>query len=147
MFLAGLGFFAAGIAARCGRWKSWYWASQRSVYGYLPVGLLLCAYAFDAYLRTAAAADLGSVQGALLLLVTLSLWWMLRPPSFVKPSWVRWVESYPLEVRHAMRKAVQKGDREGQGDRWWKAHVANPTALAAWAETLVGDASGSREGS
>jgi len=127
--LFGIVFAAIGVAARLGRWKNWYWQTRGSVYGYVPLGLLFLLYAY----KEEAVARLGPYyilyQGLLGILVAVGLWWSLRPPEFVKPAWVRWVEEYPKNVQEAMRKAAEAGDE-------WEPHMASPEELKAWVKTL-----------
>jgi hypothetical protein len=99
------------------------------VYGYVPLGLLFILYA----LRERAIERMGSFyllyQAMMALLVGVGLWWSLRPPGFVRPDWVRWVEAYPQKLQQAMEQAVAAGED-------WKAHVTSPEKLEAWVKTL-----------
>ncbi len=127
--LFGLTFSGVGLAARLGLWKDWYWRTRGSVYGYVPLGLLFILYAFN----ERAAERLGQYytfyQGLLALLMIVGVWWSLRAPDWIKPTWVRWVEQYPDTTREAMQKAVEAGED-------WQPHMASPEALEAWVKTL-----------
>jgi hypothetical protein len=70
-------------------------------------------------------------QGLMVLLIAVGLWWSLRPPELVKPTWVRWVEAYPKDVYQAMQKAAEDGED-------WEPHVASREDLEAWIKTLRG---------
>jgi hypothetical protein len=122
-------FVAMGVAARLGLWKSWYWRTRSSVYGYAPLGLAFFVYAF----RDRAVQELGRnflwYQGLLVLLLLLGLWWSVRPPAFVKPAWILWVERYPKKVYEAMASAAIDGEA-------WQPKVASPEAVQAWAKEL-----------
>jgi hypothetical protein len=125
----GVVFFGIGMAARLGLWKRWYWKTRGTVYGYVPLGLLFLLYSFEAL----AAERLGSryvfFQGAVGLLIVLGLWWSLRPPAFVRPAWVRWVERHPRAVIQAMSTAAEE-------DEGWEQHVTSREAVDAWAKSL-----------
>jgi hypothetical protein len=120
-----------GVATRLGVWKDWYWHAHGTVYGYAPLGLLFLLYSFDAE----AAAQLGRYrvlyQATYWLLVACGLWWSLRPPAWVKPNWVRWVEACPENTRRAMLKAVDRKEE-------WKPHVSSEEQVHAWALALRG---------
>ena len=129
--LFGVAFIAIGLAARLGLWKKWYWRTRGSVYSYVPLGALFILFTFSGQ----AAERLGPYhilyQGLMGLLVVLGAWWSLRPPEFVKPTWVRWVEAYPKNVYQAMLKAVEDGEV-------WEPHVASREDLEAWVKSLRG---------
>ena len=129
--LFGLVFIAIGLAARLGLWKQWYWRTRGSVYGYIPLGVLFILFT----LSEQAAARLGQYhvvyQGLIVLLIAVGVWWSLRPPEFIKPTWVRWVEGYPQNVYQAMLKAVEQGED-------WEPHMASREDLEAWVKTLRG---------
>jgi hypothetical protein len=122
-------FLALGVGARLGVWKKWYWGTKGAIYGYLPMGLVFLLYGFD----SKATARLGSLhiayQALMVLLGLCGLWWTFRPPAFVKPAWVRWVEAYPQNLYDAMAKAVKQGEA-------WEAHMASPESVDAWVKSL-----------
>ena len=125
----GVIFLGLGLAARAGLWKKWYWGSKGAVYGYLPMGLVFVLYALDSQ----AVARMGpyhiAYQALMVLLGLCALWWTLRPPAFVKPTWVRWVEAYPQNLYDAMAKAVKRGDA-------WEAHVTSAESIDGWVKSL-----------
>jgi hypothetical protein len=127
--ILGLVFVSIGAAARLGLWKQWYWKTRGTVYGYIPLGLLFLIYAFN----DLAAEQLGSryflYQIAIGLVLVLGVWWSIRPPGFVKPAWVRWVERHSEAVRQVMGQDADK-------DKDWERHVASPEAVDAWAKAL-----------
>jgi len=63
------------------------------------------------------------------VLILLGVWWSLRPPAFIKPAWVRWVETHPKDVRQAMERAATD-------DPTWEQHVTSQEAVEAWARAL-----------
>jgi len=125
----GFAFIVAGVAARTGTWKNWYWRSRGAVYGYIPLGFLFLLYSFNAQAEERLGAYYVVYQGIGVLLLVLGVWWSLRPPAFVKPRWVRWIEEYPLKVRKAMQRAVENGDD-------WESHMTSREAVDAWVKTL-----------
>jgi len=129
MWMFGAAFMAAGVAARLGLWKNWYWTTRGAVYGYVPLGLLFVVYSFDSSAKERLGSNFFLYQGAVALLVVLGVWWSLRPPGFVKPTWVHWLEEYPEAVRDAMAHAVKEREE-------WESHVTSRQAVDAWAKTL-----------
>jgi hypothetical protein len=91
--------------------------------------LVFILYAFS----DRAAERLGqyyiAYQALLVLLMIIGVWWSLRAPDWIKPTWVRWVEEYPDTTQEAMHKAVEAGED-------WQPHAASPEALEAWVKTL-----------
>ena len=128
MWAFGAVFVAMGIAARLGLWKSWYWRTKGSVYGYTPLGLAFFVYGFHER-----ALQFGRsfvwYQGLLVVLLLLGLWWSVRPPAFAKPAWILWVERYPKKVYEAMASAAIDGED-------WQSKVASPEAVDSWAKEL-----------
>jgi drug/metabolite transporter superfamily protein YnfA len=122
-------FIIAGLAARLGLWKKWYWRTRGAIYGYIPLGLLFILYAFSTLAEERLGSTYVAYQGVGVLLIVLGLWWSVRPPALVKPSWVRWVEEYPESVREAMVRAVEEGEE-------WESHVESREAVDAWARGL-----------
>lgn len=127
----GFAFIAIWLTMRLGRWKKWYWKSRGGVYGYLPLGFLFLLYAF----REQAAELLGDAFNPLsiavfVLLGALAVWFSLRPPAFIKPAWIRWVEAHPKHVINAMRNAVEEEDN-------WEEHVLSQEAVNQWAKAVT----------
>ena len=127
--LFGLTFASVGLAARMGLWRDWYWRTRGSVYSYVPLGLLFMLYAFNDQAPQRFGQYYIAYQALLVLLMVVGAWWSLRPPDWIKPTWVRWVEEYPDSVREAMQKAVEAGED-------WQPHMASRESLEAWAKTL-----------
>jgi len=108
MWLFGGAFVIVGVIARFGFWKGWYWRSRGAAYGYVPLGLLFVVYSFSAQAREMLAGRYWLYEVLELALVVIGVWWSMRPPEFVKPAWVRRVETYPPSDREAMAQAVAK---------------------------------------
>ncbi len=129
--LLGFLFIIAGIIIRLGNLKQVYWKSKRSmvVVGYIPLGFLFII---------AGLYESASKQGSLVfyayiallaVVVILTLYTVTRPPNFLKPDWVRWVEKYPKAVQKAMADDVEVNEQ-------WKQNVASEAAVDAWAKQL-----------
>jgi hypothetical protein len=127
--LFGLTFASVGLAARLGLWIDWYWRTRGSVYSYVPLGLLFMLYAFNDQAPQRFGQYYIVYQALLALLMIFGAWWSLRPPDWIKPTWVRWVEEYPDTTREAMQKAVEDGED-------WQPHMASRESLEAWVKTL-----------
>lgn len=126
----GLAFIVAGLLLKMGAWKSWYPHSRGGVYGYVPMGLLFILYSFQA----AAQAWLGKEYFLYIVLfiglVLLALYASLRPPRWLKPAWVQWIEKHPSRIRKAMKEDMRT-------NKEWQEHVASPQTVDAWARTLA----------
>jgi hypothetical protein len=129
MWLFGGAFIIAGVLARFGLWKGWYWRSPGSAYGYVPLGSLFVAYSFNAQAREMLAGRYWIYELSALALLVIGVWWSMRPPEFVKPAWVRRVEDYPAPDREAMAQAVADGAD-------WEPNVVSAEALEAWVVSL-----------
>lgn len=125
----GITFFAIGMAARLGFWKKWYWRTKGSIYGYIPLGFMFLLYSFYEPVRVSLGSSFWMYQSLFALLIVVGAWWSFRPPDFIKPSWVGWIEAYPRDVRQAMEHAAAD-------DPNWESHVTSPEAVEAWVKTL-----------
>ena len=125
----GITFFAIGMAARLGLWKKWYWRTKGSMYGYMPLGLMFLLYSFYEPVRERLGASFWMYQSIFGILILVGAWWSFRPPWFIKPAWVRWVEAYPRDVRQAMEQAAADNAD-------WDRHVTSPEAIEAWVKGL-----------
>jgi hypothetical protein len=129
--LLGFGFIAAGLVARFGTWKKWFWKMRRGVYGYVPLGLLFILFTYN----TQAEERLGSYYflylAAFVILGICVIWFSQRPPAVLKPPWVKWLEAHPPRILKLMEQQVEDGEE-------WEPHVANQEAVNAWARSLKG---------
>jgi hypothetical protein len=114
---------------RLGYWKGWYWRTRGGVYAYLPLGVVFFLYTYQVQAQARFGSYYFLFVGGILLLALVCVWWSLRPPRFVQPAWVRWVEAYPKRVRDAMAKDVEQ-------DTDWEKHVHTKEAVDAWARSL-----------
>ncbi len=129
--ILGFLFIIAGIVIRLGNLKQVYWKSKRSmvIVGYIPLGFLFIV---------AGLYESASKQGSLVfyayiallaIVVVTTLFIVTRPPNFLKPDWIRWIEKYPKSVQKAMADDVEVNDQ-------WKQNVASEAAVDAWAKKL-----------
>lgn len=137
MCLFGGGFSVAGLAAVLGLWKGFYWRMRAAAYGFVPLGLLFVVYALSRPAKASLSAYYWIYELLGVLLLVVGVWWSMRPPEFIKPAWVRWVEGYPPSVQEAIQKAVMAGAE-------WKPHVSSQENLEAWVKTLRGKKSGTK---
>jgi hypothetical protein len=125
----GLVFIGIGVIARLGFWKKWYWRSKSSVYSYLPLGVIFLMYSYNDTVKERLGSNYWIYLLAYAIPIAVGVWWVARPPAFVKPDWVLWVESYPQPVLEAMQK-------EAENDPSWESHVKNQEEVARWARSL-----------
>jgi len=122
-------FLSLGVAARLGLWKKWYWRTKGAVYGYIPLGLLFLVYSFNDLAKERLGPYLWVYQVSIGILIILGVWLSFRPPEFVKPAWVRWVEAQPTQVLKAM-------EQDALDDPNWERHIISPEAVDLWANSL-----------
>jgi hypothetical protein len=125
----GLVFIGLGVAARLGFWKSWYWQSRGTAYGYIPLGGLFIFYTFLDPLKKTLGSYAWLFPVIFALVLSVGVWWTIRPPLIVKPTWVRWVEKHPTYIIDAMKSAANK-------DKEWGRYVASEEAVDTWARSL-----------
>lgn len=132
MIVLGSFFLIMGIAGITGKYQNWYWQSRRAVYAYPPIGLLFLLVALEqgvvdpTWKQLLRIGEIG-VFG-------IVLWWVLRPPKFLQPEWIRRIEQYPVEVYYALRDDVKQGVD-------WRSRIKDPSSLEHWiksAEKKVG---------
>ena len=139
MQVMGMLFLAGGVAARLSLWKGWYWRSRATPYGYAPLGLLFVYYSFQQVVVREYPAHYLAYQIGAGLLIAVGVWWMIRPPGWVKPAWVRWVERHRKPIYTAMVEAIRGGEV-------WGPHTDSQKAVDAWARVLEKKAPGARPG-
>jgi hypothetical protein len=125
----GITFLGLGMAVRLGVWKKWYWKSRGTVYGYIPLGLVFLLYAFEALAKERLGTSYWIYQVSFGAIIAIGVWWTLRTPPFIKPTWVLWVEKHTPTVLKAMEAAAQE-------DPSWEKHVTSQQAVEAWVRTL-----------
>lgn len=134
----GVIFTGLGLAACLGYWKKWYWQTHGAVYGYIPLGFLFILFAVYQSGNPVFAAYPWLFPTIFALFAAIVVWWSIRPPGFLKPSWIRWVEKHPKGVVEAMRAAVKD-----QAD--WSTHLTSQAAVDSWAKSLGGSKNGKKK--
>ena len=128
-FLLFLGFIflGVGIAGISGRYKRWYWTSKRLTFAYLPFGILF----FLAVIEKSVSGEtlLLGIRVAEYLVLGVAIWWMLRTPKFIMPTWIQQIEAHPKAVYEAMAAAVKKGEK-------WEDRVNDPKSLDKWIQSF-----------
>ena len=128
--LLGLIFIFAGVIIRLGNLKQVYWKSHRSMVGYIPLGILFVVAGFYDFASKQGSVVFYAYIALLVIVVGLTLYFATRPPDFLKPAWIRWVEKYPKAVQKAMAVDVESNEQ-------WKQNVNSETAVDAWAKQLA----------
>ena len=129
IFLSAMGafFLLAAVLGIVGRWKRWYWTSKRLVYIYLPIGILFLVAAVSQFFTDKTYTTV--FQAVEFVLLGVGIWWVARPPDFLKPAWIRTIEARPKAIYNAMARAVKQGEE-------WRSKVANQEALEKWIRAI-----------
>ncbi len=129
--LLGLIFIGVGVFIRLGNLKQVYWKSKRSmvIVGYIPLGILFIIAGLYESASKQGSTVFYAYIAVLVIVVVLTLYIVTRPPNFLKPDWIRWIEKYPKAVQKAMAEDVEINDQ-------WKQNVASEVAVDAWAKQL-----------
>jgi len=122
-------FILVGFAGLFGIWKSWYWRSQRSIYGYIPFGLMFIVASIETRLRQQLGQAGWIVIAIYVVLFVVGSWGFIRPPRLIKPLWVRTIEEQSNAVYKAMSSEVKSGVD-------WRSRVASKEALEDWIRTI-----------
>lgn len=125
----GIGFMLAWGAVRFGFWKGWYWRTRGGAYAYLPLGIIFVLYTYQDQAQAVLGTRYALYLALMILLAGTCVWWSAKPPAFVKPAWIRWIEAHPPKIRQAMVQAVEAGED-------WESHVRSQAEVDAWAKAL-----------
>ena len=125
----GLVFIGLGVVARLGIWKKWYWQSRGIAYGYIPLGCLFLLYSFYNTLNNILGSYEWLFPVFFALILGAGVWWSIRPPAFVKPVWVGWVEKHPSYIIDAMSSSAKKNND-------WAQYVISEEAVDTWARSF-----------
>jgi hypothetical protein len=125
-------FILLGLAARFGFYRKWYWASRGGAYAYIPMGLMFVLFTFNEQAEEAFSRPLYYAFLAVFgLLAILCVWWSQRPPAFIQPRWVRWIEKHPRRIIQAMKAEVEAGES-------WEELTRSEERIDEWARSLRG---------
>ncbi len=125
----GAAFVLIGIYFRLGNLKKVYWKSPRSVVGYIPLGLVFMAAGFTNWASQQPKGIYYAYLAVFAALVGFTLYLAARPPDFIKPDWINWVEKHPKAIQKAMAADVEN-------DENWKRKVSSQASVDAWAKEL-----------
>jgi len=112
----GVFFIVVGILVRFGIWKSWYWRSRGGAYAYVPMGMVLILYTYIQDIKIMGGYIYYGYIAIFLILIALTVYFSLKPPGWVIPKWVKWVEKHPKTVVKAMKDAAFDGDLDWKGN-------------------------------
>lgn len=126
--LLGVFFIVVGIIVRIGIWKSWYWRSRGGAYAYIPMGMVFILYTYLPEMQAVGGALYYGFIAVFLIMIALTVYFSLRPPVWIKPKWVLWVESHPKSVVKAMKNAAIDSNLD------WKGQVDSEEAVALLAK-------------
>jgi len=128
--LLGAAFVLLGIYIHLGNLKQLYWKSRRSMFGYIPLGLvfILVGY-YPSFANPGGYLFYGYIV-VVAIMAVFTLYVTSRPPDFIKPTWIKWIEKHPKNVQKAMRLDVDVDDE-------WKQRVTSEAAVDAWAKELA----------
>jgi hypothetical protein len=124
----GIIFIGIGIVVRLGLWKGWYWRSRGGVYGYIPMGIVFILYSYISEIREIGGTIYYGYTAIFLIFIGLTLYFSLRPPNWIKPRWVKWIERYPKHVVDKMRESASEKDAD------WKSYVTDEESVDKWAK-------------
>jgi hypothetical protein len=129
LFLVVLGsfFILAGAAGISGKYKRWYWSSRRTVFAYIPIGILFYLVALGQGLADPLLTKILWI--AEVLVFGIALWWLIRPPKKLQPTWIQLIEEHPRAVYDAMQKQVKAGTE-------WQASVQDTKSLEKWIQSV-----------
>lgn len=125
----GLIFIGLGTAARFGYWKKWFWQIRGSIYGYIPFGCLFILYAYDENIKKCFSPYPWITWIIYCLFFGLGVWFTARPPNFIKPLWIRWIDKYPENIVEAMRIYAKENSA-------WESHIQTEETVDVWAKSL-----------
>lgn len=125
--LLGIALISFGSYVQFGKWKDWYWKTRGGVYGYIPLGMTLIVE--SNYKRVIPNAPRFVSLALLALLAILAVYLTLKQPIWIKPKWVRWLDSQPKRIRLAMQADAQQ-------DKNWTLHTESQAAVEDWARKL-----------
>ncbi|MBN1265178.1 MAG: hypothetical protein JXA25_06780 [Anaerolineales bacterium] len=125
-------FIALGFAARSGFYKKWYWSGRGGAYAYIPLGLMFILFTFHDWAeQTLSQPMYYGFLGLFGLFGIFCVWWTLKPPRFLQPRWVRWIEKHPRRVVQMMKSEVEAGEE-------WEEIIKSEEAIDQWAKVLRG---------
>jgi len=127
-----LGIFSIfiGLLGLSGKWKRWYWRSQRNtVYGYPLLGLACILGSYEEEVHAFLSGEEWLIIVFYVILLGGSLVISYSPPRMLKPRWVKRVEQEPHWVYEKMVKEVMS-------DKPWGQKAKNLDSLEQWIKEI-----------
>ena len=69
------------------------------------------------------------LKGAEVLALAMVIWWIVRPPKLIIPTWIQTIEDHPRPVYDFMSISVKNKEE-------WRSKVETPEALEEWIEAV-----------
>jgi hypothetical protein len=128
--LLGAAFVFIGIYIRMGNLKQVYWKSRKSIFGYIPLGLVFILAGYYEKASKLEPVFFYAYIALFAIVAGLTLFVAARPPDFIKPNWILWIEKHPNNIQKAMQAEVQENED-------WKQKVISEVEVDAWAKQLA----------
>ncbi|MBP8003105.1 MAG: hypothetical protein KA314_27090 [Chloroflexi bacterium] len=141
--MIGFGLVLIGIFAtvKMGFIKSWFilktlpgLLSARMIYTALPLGLCFIFLAFVPMLPNYDPDIFPFTYIAICIMwsaLAVWVWFMYKPPEWIKPEWLRWLER---EYGYCIPILIEEAQKM---NRWvWEAKVRKPEGLQAWIDDV-----------
>lgn len=129
LVLMGGGFLVGGILGISGIWKRWYWRSPRMIYAYMPIGIMFFLAALEQSVDLVQESTKRIIYASYFVLLGIAVWWLITPPAFIRPAWIRRIEEEPKWVYRAMVAAIKDGED-------WSTKVATLEVLSKWIQSI-----------
>jgi hypothetical protein len=140
MSLIIVGVFPIGIflLMRFGVLKSWFilktlpgLLSGRMMYAALPFGISFLLGGIVASLPNYNGREPGLLNLTLLIGPVFGFWFMYRPPKWLKPGWLQWLER---EYGYCLPVLIYEAQKM---NRWqWEAQVRTRSGMQAWIDEV-----------
>jgi hypothetical protein len=127
--MLGVFFALFGVAIRLGYFRKMYFASKGGIYGYIPMGLLFVLYSYFEGYKAGNPDSMVMYYAAFGLLIALVLYFSIAKPSWMKPTWVAWVEKYPTKIINKMAENIKDNPD-------WEKNVVDEASVNSWAKQL-----------
>ncbi|MCC7129494.1 MAG: hypothetical protein B6D39_07175 [Anaerolineae bacterium UTCFX2] len=125
----GVLFVFVGVFIRLGNMKPVYWKSPRTMVGYIPLGILFILASIYDFVSKQGVYIFYAYIALIVIVAGLTIYITSRPPNFLKPTWIRWIEKHPRPIQKAMAADVGVNDQ-------WQQNVISEAAVDAWAKQL-----------
>ena len=135
-----LGLVSTGmyLIVKTGSIKSWYilktlpgLLSGRMAYAIFPFGLSFILSDIVVSLPNYNGREPGLLILALLIGPVFGFWFMYRPPKWIKPGWLQWLEQ---EYGYCLPILIQEAQKM---NRWqWEARVRMQAGMQAWIDEV-----------